>query len=59
MTLHWLNAGFMVGILVPDKCAENVADVFDRLHGELGTELFPVILADCGTEFSNPSRSRT
>ena len=60
MTLHWLNAGFMVGILIPNKCAENVTAVFDRLYAELGhelfTKLFQVILTDRGTEFSNPSR---
>ena len=60
LTLHWLNAGFMVGILIPNKCAENVTEVFNRLYSELGPELFaklfPVILTDRGTEFSNPSR---
>ncbi len=60
LTLHWLNAGFMVGILIPNKCAESVVAVFDRLYAELGPELFarlfPVILTDRGTEFSNPSR---
>ena len=60
LTLHWLNAGFMVGILIPNKCAENVVAVFDRLYAELGPELFaklfPVILTDRGTEFSYPSR---
>ena len=60
LTLHWLRAGFMVGILIPNKCAANVTPVFDRLHEELGPELFaklfPVILTDRGTEFSNPSR---
>ena len=60
LTLHWLNAAFMVGILIPNKCAENVVTVFDRLYAELGHELFkklfPVILTDRGTEFSYPSR---
>ena len=60
LTLHWLNAGFMVGILIPNKCAANVVEVFDRLYAELGPELFarlfPVILTDRGTEFSYPSR---
>ena len=60
LTLHWLRAGFMVGILIPNKCAASVTAVFDRLYGELGPELFaklfPVILTDRGTEFSNPSR---
>ncbi len=60
LTLHWLNAGFMVGILIPNKCAESVTAVFDSLYEELGAELFatlfPVVLTDRGTEFSNPSR---
>lgn len=60
MTLHWLNAGFMVGILIPNKCAESVALAFDHLYEELGHDifikLFQVILTDRGTEFSNPSR---
>ena len=60
LTLHWLNSSFMVGILIPNKCAENVTAVFDRLHAELGhelfTRLFAVILTDRGTEFSNPTR---
>lgn len=60
LTLHWLNAGFMIGILIPNKCAENVTKVFDALYEELGAEtfkkLFPVILTDRGTEFSNPTR---
>lgn len=60
LTLHWLNAGFMVGVLIPNKCAANVTAVFDRLHAELGplfAKLFPVVLTDRGTEFSNPSAS--
>ena len=60
MTLHWLRAGFMVGILIPNKCAASVIAAFDALYAELGhelfTRLFPVILTDRGTEFSSPSR---
>ena len=60
LTLHWPRAGFMIGILIPNKCAESVVAVFDRLYAELGhelfTRLFPVILTDRGTEFSYPSR---
>ena len=60
LTLHWPGAGFMVGILVPNKCAANVVAVFDRLYDELGPELFarlfPAVPADRGTEFSYPSR---
>ena len=60
LTLLWLNAGFMVGILIPNKCAESVVAAFDALYAELEhelfTRLFPVILTDRGTEFSYPSR---
>ena len=60
MTLHWKDTGFMVAILIPNKCADNVVAVFDRLYEELGhetfTRLFGIIITDRGTEFSNPSR---
>ncbi|MGN0855226.1 MAG: transposase [Kiritimatiellia bacterium] len=60
LTLHWPDAAFMTGILIPNKCAANVVAVFDRLCDELGLELFgrlfQVILTDRGTEFSHPSR---
>ena len=36
LTLHFVESAFMVGILIPNKCAENVVAVFDGLHGELG-----------------------
>ena len=60
LTLHWLNAGFMIGLHIPNKCAESVVTAFERLYEQLGEEtfmkLFQVILTDRGTEFSNPSR---
>jgi len=63
LTLHFVESAFMAGILIPNKCAENVAAVFDGLYGVLGPELFaklfPVILTDRGTEFSNPTRIET
>ncbi len=31
MTLHWLNAAFMVGILIPNKCTASVVAAFDPL----------------------------
>ena len=59
LTLHWLNAGFMIGILIPNKCAASVVSAFDMLYEQLGADLFmrlfQVILTDRGTEFSNPS----
>ena len=63
LTIHFVESAFMLGILIPNKCAENVIAVFDRLYGEIGPELFgglfPVILTDRGTEFSNPTRIET
>ena len=63
LTIHFVESAFMPGILIPNKCAENVVAVFDGLHGELSPELFgklfPVILTDRGTEFSKPTRIET
>ncbi len=60
LTLHFPEAAFMVAYLIPNKCAASVCAVFDRLRKGLGPvlfhRLFPVILTDNGTEFSNPSR---
>jgi|LFRM01.1.fsa_nt_gb IS30 family transposase len=63
LTIHFVESALMLGILIPNKCAANVVAVFDRLYSELGPELFarlfPVILTDRGTEFSNPTRIET
>ena len=63
LTLHFTTPAFMLAILIPDKCAESVANAVDALYGRIGhaefTRLFPVILTDRGTEFSNPSRIET
>lgn len=49
---------FMVARLLPGKCARHVADAFGWMWDALGEgsfkALFPAILADNGTEFSNP-----
>ena len=63
LTLHFPTPAFMLAVLLPDKCAESVANAFDALCGRVGrdefTRLFPVVLTDRGTEFSNPSRLET
>jgi len=50
----------MLIFLLPDKTEALVADIFDRLDEQLGTdtfqELFPLILTDNRTEFQNPER---
>ena len=60
LTLHFPEASFMAAYLIPDKCAASVGAVFDDLWKALGPDtfrkLFPVILTDNGSEFSNPSK---
>lgn len=60
MTLHSVSCCFMFGYLIPNKCADTICSIFDMLWETLGArmfrKLFPVILTDRGTEFSNPSR---
>lgn len=59
LTLHFPEASFMAAFLIPDKCAASVNNVFGKLWDGLGPDLFrklfPVVLTDNGTEFSNPS----
>lgn len=58
LTLHFVDTGLMLSFLLEAGTAENVAQVFKRLRRKLGDslykELFPVILSDNGSEFSNP-----
>ena len=58
LTLLWRQANFMVAIKLTSKTAEDVNCLFAYLKGRLGYEdfrwLFPIILTDNGTEFSNP-----
>ena len=60
LTLHWPDSAFMIARVIPNKCADSVIAVFDKLYEELGhdlfAKLFALILTDRGTEFSNPSR---
>lgn len=60
LTIHWLQCAFMIGILIPNKCAASITAAFEKLYEELGhelfTKLFQVILTDRGTEFTAPSR---
>ena len=59
LTLHFVKAEFMLAFLRDRNTAASVNKVFDDLYELLGEEsferLFPVILADNGSEFSNPS----
>ena len=58
LTVMFPNLRFMVARLLPGKCARHVTDAFNWMWNALGESpfrtLFPAILADNGTEFSNP-----
>jgi IS30 family transposase len=60
LTIHFVNVGFMLAFLREANTARSVTDIFDELYSKLGRELFmrlfPVILTDNGSEFSNPTK---
>lgn len=60
LTLHFCESNFMLGILMPNKSSASVIEAFNGLQERLGLAnfrvLFPLILTDNGTEFSNPVR---
>ena len=58
LTLHFVKAELMLAFLRDANTARSVKDIFDSLYEKLGYEtfvkLFPVILTDNGSEFSDP-----
>ena len=67
LTLQFMPQDFLLAFLLPSKCSAAVTEVFaeirrrlDEAYGERGAEmfmrLFPVILTDNGSEFSDPAR---
>lgn len=60
LTLHFPVSHFMLAYIRHGNTAGSVADIFDSLTDDLGTDgfrrLFPVILTDNGSEFSDPAR---
>ena len=58
LTLHFVDAHFMLAYLLDDCTADAVKNAFADLRRTLGTELysrlFPVLLGDRGSEFTNP-----
>lgn len=58
LTIFFRNSNLMLAFLRGDNTARSVLDVMDRLYGDLGpvlySQLFPVILSDRGSEFSDP-----
>lgn len=60
LTLHFCESNLMLGRLMPNKTSAAVIEAFNDLQNRLGLDafriLFPIILTDNGTEFSNPTR---
>jgi len=58
LTIHFTNSQFMLAFIRDVNTSRSVIDIFEDLYWELGPdiflELFPVILTDNGSEFSNP-----
>ena len=59
LTLHFVKCEFMLAFLRDRNTAASVFDVIERLYWELLPDrfmkLFPLLLTDNGSEFSNPS----
>lgn len=58
LTIHFVSSEFMLAFLRDANDSQSVIDIMDNLNSILGTalfqKLFPVILTDNGSEFSNP-----
>lgn len=58
LTLHFVTAQLMLAFLRGSNTARSVTDIFGELYAALGeesfTRLFPVLLGDNGSEFSDP-----
>jgi len=58
LTLHFVDANYMLAYLMDDCTADSVKNAFAELRRTLGTELysrlFPVLLGDRGSEFTDP-----
>ena len=59
LTVHFVEQGLQLAFLRQRNDSQSVIDVFNRLYLELRPDifmdLFPVLLTDNGSEFSNPS----
>jgi len=58
LTLMFKNCDFMLAFLRDRNTSQSVIDVFNSLYARLGAkkflQMFPVLLGDNGSEFSNP-----
>jgi len=58
LTIHFVDCSLMLAFLRDANTSKSVTNIFNQLDKELGKDtfsrLFPVILTDNGSEFSNP-----
>jgi len=58
LTIHFVDTSFMLAFLRDANTSQSVIDLYNDLNRKLGRslfqKLFPVILTDNGSEFSNP-----
>lgn len=58
LTIHFVETSLMLAFLRDANTSKSVTDIFEMLYDKLGKplfkKLFPVILTDNGSEFSNP-----
>lgn len=58
LTLLWKSCDFMLAFLRDRNTSQSVIDIFNNLYETLGNDcfrsLFPALLGDNGSEFSNP-----
>jgi IS30 family transposase len=63
LTLMFKSCDLMLAFIRDRNTSQSVIDIFNRLYGTLGEKcfraLFPVILTDNGSEFSNPKALET
>ncbi|MPM29886.1 IS30 family transposase ISSmi1 [bioreactor metagenome] len=58
LTIHFVQQAFQLAFLRPSNDSQSVIDIFNNLFLALGPnvfmDVFPLLLADNGSEFSNP-----
>lgn len=59
LTIHFTDSQFMLAFIRDANTSISVIDIFEKLYSKLSPNifqtLFPIILTDNGSEFSNPS----
>ncbi len=60
LTIHFVETSLMLAFLRDANTSQSVLNIFDQLDRKLGgplfNRLFPIILTDNGSEFSNPKK---